>query len=52
MANNLKKFDPSRIEKGATVVLIGKRTTGISFIVRDPSYYVRGQQINHKRKIL
>lgn len=52
MENNIKKFDLSRIEKGATIVLIGKRTTGRSFIVSDPSYYVHGQQISRKRKIL
>lgn len=41
MAINLKKFDPSRITKGSVVVLIGKRNTGKSFMVRDLLYYKR-----------
>jgi hypothetical protein len=40
-ALNLKKFDPSKIEKGAVVVLIGKRKTGKSFLVKDLLYYKR-----------
>lgn len=38
---NLRKFDPSRIAKGAVVVMIGKRNTGKSFLVRDLLYYKR-----------
>jgi hypothetical protein len=40
MANlNLRKFDPAKIEKGSVVVLIGKRNTGKSFLVKDLLYY-------------
>jgi hypothetical protein len=40
MANlNLKKFDPTKISKGSVVVLIGKRNTGKSFLVKDLLYY-------------
>jgi hypothetical protein len=38
---NLKKFDPSKIKKGSVVVLIGKRETGKSFLVKDLLYYKR-----------
>lgn len=38
---NLRKFDPSRIEKGSVVIMIGKRNTGKSFLVRDLLYYKR-----------
>lgn len=38
---NLKKFDPSRIAKGSVVIMIGKRNTGKSFLVRDLLYYKR-----------
>jgi hypothetical protein len=42
MANlNLKKFDMSSIAKGSIVVMIGKRNTGKSFLVRDLLYYKR-----------
>jgi len=40
-AINLKKFDPSTIAKGSVVVLIGKRNTGKSFLVKDLLYYKR-----------
>jgi hypothetical protein len=38
---NLRKFDPSRIAKGSVVIMIGKRNTGKSFLVRDLLYYKR-----------
>jgi len=38
---NLRKFDMSRIPKGAIVALIGKRNTGKSYLVRDLLYYKR-----------
>jgi len=38
---NLKKFDMSSIPKGSIVVMIGKRNTGKSFLVRDFLYYKR-----------
>ncbi len=38
---NLRKFDPSNIAKGSVVILIGKRNTGKSFLVRDLLYYKR-----------
>lgn len=42
MANlNLKKFDMSRIGKGSICIVIGKRNTGKSFLVRDLLYYKR-----------
>jgi hypothetical protein len=42
MANlNLKKFDMSRIKKGSICVVIGKRDTGKSFLVKDLLYYKR-----------
>jgi hypothetical protein len=40
-ALNLRKFDPSRIAKGSVVVLIGKRNTGKSFLIKDLLYYKR-----------
>jgi len=40
-ALNLRKFDPSKIKKGSVVVLIGKRETGKSFLVKDLLYYKR-----------
>ena len=40
-ALNLRKFDPSKIAKGSVVVLIGKRNTGKSFLVKDILYYKR-----------
>ena len=40
-ALKLKKFDPSKIKKGSVVVLIGKRNTGKSFLVKDLLYYKR-----------
>jgi len=36
---NLRKFDPTKIAKGSVVVLIGKRNTGKSFLVKDLLYY-------------
>ena len=42
MANlNLKKFDMSKIGNGSIVVMIGKRNTGKSFLVKDLLYYKR-----------
>jgi hypothetical protein len=42
MANlNLRKFDMSKIGKGCTIVAIGKRNTGKSFLVKDLLYYKR-----------
>jgi len=42
MANlNLKKFDMSKIANGSIVVMIGKRNTGKSFLVKDLLYYKR-----------
>jgi len=38
---NLRKFDVSSIGKGSVVVLIGKRNTGKSFLVKDLLYYKR-----------
>ncbi len=38
---NLRKFDPSNIAKGSVVIMIGKRNTGKSFLVRDLLYYKR-----------
>lgn len=38
---NLKKFDISSIRKDATIVVIGKRSTGKSYFVRDLLYYKR-----------
>jgi hypothetical protein len=40
-ALNLRKFDPSKIAKGSVIVLIGKRNTGKSFMVRDLLFYKR-----------
>lgn len=40
-ALNLRKFDPSKITKGSVVVLIGKRNTGKSFLIKDLLYYKR-----------
>lgn len=40
-ALNLRKFDPSKIAKGSVVVLIGKRNTGKSFLIKDLLYYKR-----------
>lgn len=40
-ALSLKKFDPSKIAKGSVVVLIGKRNTGKSFLIKDLLYYKR-----------
>ena len=40
MANlNLKKFDMSKIGKGAIIAMIGRRGQGKSFLVRDLLYY-------------
>lgn len=36
---SLKKFDVKRIRDDSTVVLIGKRDTGKSYLVRDILYY-------------
>ena len=42
MANlNLRKFDMSKIGNGSIVVMIGKRNTGKSFLVKDLLYYKR-----------
>ena len=42
MANlNLKKFDMSKIGKGAIIAMIGRRGQGKSFLVRDLLYYKR-----------
>jgi hypothetical protein len=42
MANlNLRKFDMSKIANGSIVVMIGKRNTGKSFLVKDLLYYKR-----------
>ena len=38
---NLRKFDPSKIPNGSVVIMIGKRNTGKSFLVRDLLYYKR-----------
>tara|TARA_Y100000816_G_scaffold7992_2_gene5050 strand:- start:821 stop:1648 length:828 start_codon:yes stop_codon:yes gene_type:complete len=38
---NLRKFDPSNIAKGSVVIMIGKRNTGKSFLVKDLLYYKR-----------
>ncbi len=38
---NLRKFDMSKIGKGSVVVMIGKRNTGKSFLVRDLLYHKR-----------
>ena len=38
---NLRKFDPSKIGKGSVVIMIGKRNTGKSFLVKDLLYYKR-----------
>ena len=38
---NLKKFDMSRIGKGAIVAMIGRRGGGKSYLVRDLLYYKR-----------
>ena len=41
MASNLhlKKFDMSKIPEDKVIVLIGKRETGKSFLVKDLLYY-------------
>jgi hypothetical protein len=41
VAINLRKFDISKIAKGSVVVMIGKRNTGKSFLVRDMLYHKR-----------
>ena len=42
MANlNLKKFDMSKIGKGAIIAMIGRRGQGKSFLVKDLLYYKR-----------
>ena len=38
---NLRKFDPSKIPNGSVVIMIGKRNTGKSFLVKDLLYYKR-----------
>ena len=38
---NLKKFDMASIPKGSICLMIGKRNTGKSFLVRDFLYYKR-----------
>ena len=38
----LKKFDMSSIADDKVVVLVGKRETGKSFLVKDLLYYHRG----------
>ena len=41
MANlNLRKFDMSKIANGSIVVMIGKRNTGKSFLVKDLLFYL------------
>lgn len=42
MANlNLKKFDMAKIRKDSIVILVGKRRTGKSFLIKDLLYYKR-----------
>jgi len=38
---NLKKFDMARIRKDSITILIGKRKTGKSFLIKDLLYYKR-----------
>lgn len=38
---NLRKFDMSKVGKGSVIVMIGKRNTGKSFLVKDLLYYKR-----------
>ena len=38
---NLRKFDMNKIGKGSIVVMIGKRNTGKSYLVKDLLYYKR-----------
>ena len=38
---NIKKFDPTKIRKGSTMIFVGKRNTGKSFLVRNILYYLR-----------